>query len=106
MKVRIGIAATLAALAVLALGPTATSSDPGENAVVHWSGVAQGAISAGRPPASSTVLAGMVHGAMYDAVSGVVGGLEPFVTDVSAAAGASTPSNCSMMALRLSGPSL
>src|SRR5687768_15272951 len=88
MKVRIGLAAALAALAVLALGPTA-ASDPGENAVVHWSGVAQSAISAGRPPASSTVLAGMVHGAMYDAVAGVQGGLEPFVTGVNAPAGAS-----------------
>jgi hypothetical protein len=89
MKVRIGLAVAFAALAVLAVGPTATLSDPGENAVVHWSGVAQSAISAGRPPASSTVLAGMVHGAMYDAVAGVQGGLEPFVTDVNAAAGAS-----------------
>jgi hypothetical protein len=89
MKLRIGVPAAIAALAVLAVGPTATSADPGENAVVHWSGVAQGAISAGRPPASSTVLAGMVHGAMYDAVAGVEGGLEPFVTHVDAAAGAS-----------------
>lgn len=89
MRGRIWVAAILAALAVLALGATPTSSDPGENAVVHWSGVAQGAISAGRPPASSTVLAGMVHGAMYDAVAGVQGGLDPFVTDVNAAAGAS-----------------
>ena len=89
MKVRIGLAVAFAALAVLAVGPTATLSDPGENAVVHWSGVAQSAISASRPPASSTVLAAMVHGAMYDAVAGVQDGLEPFVTDVSAAAGAS-----------------
>ena len=84
-----GLAAALAALAVLTVGPTTVSADPGENAVVHWSGVAQSAISAGRPPASSTILAGMVHGAMYDAVAGVQGGLEPFVTDVNAAAGAS-----------------
>ena len=89
MKARFRLTALVAAVAILAVGPTATSSDPGENAVVHWSGVAQGAISAGRPPASSTVLAGMVHGAMYDAVAGVQGGLEPFVTDVDAAAGAS-----------------
>ena len=89
MKLRVVLAAALAAVAVLAVGPTTSSSDPGENAVVHWSGVAQGAIAAGRPPASSTVLAGMVHGAMYDAVAGVIGGLEPFVTDVAAAAGAS-----------------
>ena len=39
---------TLAAVAVLALGPTTSSSAPGENAVVHWSGVAANAIVVGR----------------------------------------------------------
>ena len=61
-----------------------SSSAPGENAIVHWSGIAESAISAGRPPASSTVLAAMVHGAMYDAVAAVEGGLEPFATAVKA----------------------
>ena len=42
------------------------------------------AIAAGRPPASSTPLAAMVHGAMYDAVAAVEGGLEPFATGVTA----------------------
>ena len=65
-------------------GRRRSSSAPGENAIVHWSGVAESAISAGRPPASSTVLAGMVHGAMYDAVAAVEGGLEPFATGVKA----------------------
>ena len=58
---------------------------------MHWSGIAEAAISAPtppattlRPPASSTVLAGMVHGAMYDAVAAIEGDLEPFATDVSA----------------------
>jgi hypothetical protein len=83
-KLRISLAAMLALVAVLALGPAAVSSAPGENAVVHWSGVAETAIAAGRPPASSTVLAGMVHGAMYDAVAAVEGGLEPFATGVKA----------------------
>ena len=90
MKLRIGLAAAFALVAVLTLGPTASSSAPGENAVVHWSGVAEAAISAGstpgtlRPPASSTVLAGMVHGAIYDAVAAVEGGLKPFATGVTA----------------------
>jgi hypothetical protein len=60
-----------------------------DNAVVHWSGIAEGAIAAGRPPASSTVLGGMVHGAMYDAVAAIEGGLAPFATSVSAPPGAS-----------------
>ena len=89
MKLRLGISATLAAVAVLALGPTTSSSAPGENAVVHWSGVAASAIVVGRAPASSAVLGGMVHGAMYDAVAAVEGGLKPFATGVTAPPGAS-----------------
>jgi hypothetical protein len=96
MKLRIGIAATMALVAALAVGATSSSSAPGDNAVVHWSEVAEAAISAPaapggplRPPASSTVLAGMVHGAIYDAVAAVDGGLEPFATGVSAPPGAS-----------------
>ena len=88
-KLRLGISATLAAVAVLALGPTTSSSAPGENAVVHWSGVAANAIVVGRAPASSAVLGGMVHGAMYDAVAAVEGGLKPFATGVTAPPGAS-----------------
>ena len=81
MKLRISLAATLTLVAVLALGP-ARHLAPGENAVVHWSGIAEGAIAAGRPPASSSVLGGMVHGAMYDAVAAIEGGLAPFATSV------------------------
>ncbi len=88
MKTRIGLAVTLALVVVLALGSTGTSAAPaaapGENAVVHWSGIAEVAIAAGRPPASSTPLAAMVHGAMYDAVAAIEGGLEPFATGVTA----------------------
>jgi hypothetical protein len=90
MKLRISIAATLALAAALVLGSAPSSSAPGENAVVHWSGIAESAISAGatpttlRPPASSTVLAGMVHAAIYDAVAAIEGDLKPFATDVSA----------------------
>jgi hypothetical protein len=84
-----GLVALLALVVVLALGSPASSAAPGDNAVVHWSGVAASAISVGRPPASSTVLGGMVNGAMYDAVAAVEGGLAPFATDVTAPAGAS-----------------
>ena len=81
MKTRIGLAATLM-LAVLALGLTGTPAAAAENAVVHWSGIAEGAIAVGRPPASCSVLAGMVHGAMYDAVAAIEKGLAPFATSV------------------------
>jgi hypothetical protein len=89
LKLRIGVVALLVAVAVLALGPTTSSSAPGDNAVVHWSEIAANAIVVGRPPASSSVLGGMVHGAMYDAVAAVEGGLEPFATGVTAPPGAS-----------------
>jgi hypothetical protein len=84
MRIRILLAATVVFVTALALGPAGTPAAPGDNAVVHWSGVAEGAIAAGRPPASSSVLAGMVHGAIYDAVAAVEGGLEPFATAVTA----------------------
>jgi hypothetical protein len=96
MGISTGLAAMLAFVVVLALGPAGTAAAPGDNAVVHWSGVAAAAIGAGptplsppRPPASSSVLGGMVHGAMYDAVAAVEGGLEPFATGVTAPPGAS-----------------
>jgi hypothetical protein len=96
MKRRISLAVALGLAALLAVGASVSSSAPGDNAVVHWSEVAESAISAPgapggplRPPASSTVLAGMVHAAMYDAVAAVDGGLEPFATSVSSPAGAS-----------------
>jgi hypothetical protein len=82
----------VAVVAVLAVGPAATSAAPAaatENAVVYWSGVAANAIVVGRAPASSAVLGGMVHGAIYDAVAAVEGGLRPFATGVSAPPGAS-----------------
>jgi hypothetical protein len=93
MRIRYGVAATLALVVVLALGSTGTSAAPaaapGENAVLYWSGVAANAIVVGRAPASSAVLGGMVHGAMYDAVASVEGGLKPFATGVTAPPGAS-----------------
>jgi hypothetical protein len=89
-RISTGLTAMLAVVAVLALGPTGTSAaPPGDNAVLHWSGVAASAIAVGRAPAASSVLGGMVHGAMYDAVASVEGGLEPFATGVTAPPGAS-----------------
>ena len=93
MRLSMSLVATFALVAILAIGPAGTgavaTAGTGENAVVYWSGIAETAIAAGRPPASSTVLAGMVHGAMYDAVAAVEGGLAPFATGVTAPAGAS-----------------
>ena len=93
LKIRIGLTATLVLAVLLALGPTGPSAAPTvaptENAVIHWSGVAATAIAVGRPPASSAVLGGMVHGAMYDAVAAIEGGLKPFATGVTAPPGAS-----------------
>jgi hypothetical protein len=96
MRIRVGLASALALVVVLAIGPMGTSAAPSapsaasnENAVVYWSGVAATAIVVNRAPASSSVLGGMVHGAMYDAVAAVEGGLEPFATGVTAPPGAS-----------------
>lgn len=75
---------TLTLVAALALGLTGMPAARAENAVVYWSGVAEGVIATGRPPASSSVLGGMVHGAMYDAVAAIEGGLAPFATSVTA----------------------
>ena len=95
MRIRYGVAATLALVVVLALGSTGTSAAPAaatpasENAVLYWSGVASNAIVVGRAPAASAVLGGMVHGAMYDAVAAIEGDLKPFATRVTAPPGAS-----------------
>ena len=60
----------------------APAHDPQPNAVTHWSLVAQNAISVGRPPASSEVLNGLVHVAMYDAVVAIEGDYEPFAVSI------------------------
>jgi hypothetical protein len=68
----------LLVLVVLALVSAGTASSsaiaPGERPasgperVLYWSQVAESTISVGRPPASSEVLNGLVHAAIYDAV--------------------------------------
>ena len=112
MKYRIGIALALSLGAVLVVGAsmsssaTSSSAVESENAVVLWSGIAEAAIAAPppgspspRPPASSSVLAGMVHGAIYDAVAATEGDLDPFATGVSAPPGASADAAVARAAL-------
>jgi hypothetical protein len=77
-------------LAVLALGTPATTADPAENSVTHWTRIAEQFIPIGRPPASSEVLMGTVQTAIYDTVAATEGGLKPFMASVPAPPGAST----------------
>ena len=56
------------------------ATDP--NAVLYWSQVAESTISVGRPPASSEVLNGLVHAAIYDTVVSVEGEYEPFAVSI------------------------
>ena len=80
------VTVVLCAVAASALAGSGRATEP--NAVVHWSSVAEPVISAGRPPASSQVLSGLVHAAMYDAVAATEGGLEPFLVSPTVPAGA------------------
>lgn len=48
-----------------------------QNAVTYWSAVAERTITSNRSPASSEVLLGIVHAAMYDAVVAVDGRYRP-----------------------------
>ena len=61
--------AAFVVLAVLALGTPATTADPAENSVTHWTRIAEQFIPIGRPPASSEVIMGTVQAAIYDAVA-------------------------------------
>jgi hypothetical protein len=62
------------------------STGPGiaQNAVTDWGSKAGAAIVAGRPPASSQVLLGMLYTAVYDAVMAVEGGYPPIAVSPSA----------------------
>jgi hypothetical protein len=82
--------AAVVVLAVLALGTPASTADPAENSVIHWTRIAEQFIPIGRPPASSEVIMGIVQAAIYDAVAATEGGLEPFMASVPAPPGAST----------------
>src|SRR5215203_6943965 len=59
-------------------------------AVTHWSQVAEQTIPVGRGPASSQQISGVVHAAIYDTVAATEGGLVPFASFPTVAAGAST----------------
>ncbi|MGH2734230.1 MAG: vanadium-dependent haloperoxidase [Actinomycetota bacterium] len=86
-----------ALLLVMAVGPVASSTGPGQaagttdvpNAVTHWNLIAQDAIAPGRPPGSAEVLMGIVHAAMYDATVAIKGRYEAFAVRTSAPQGAS-----------------
>ena len=82
--------AAFVVLAVLALATPATTADPAENSVTHWTRIAEQFIPIGRPPASSQVLMGTVQAAIYDTVAATEGGLKPFLASVPAPPGAST----------------
>ena len=56
--------------------------DTEPNAVLYWSQVAETTISVGRPPASSEVLNGLVHAAIYDATVSVEGEYQPFAVSI------------------------
>jgi hypothetical protein len=56
--------------------------DADPNAVLYWSQVAESTISVARPPASSEVLNGLVHAAIYDATVSVEGEYEPFAVSI------------------------
>ena len=112
MKLRLGIALALSLGAVLVVGASMSSSATSSRAVASENAVVRveryrrsgylapppGSTSP-RPPASSSVLAGMVHGAIYDAVAATEGGLEPFATGVSAPPEASTDAAVARAAL-------
>ena len=82
----VAVVAALVAATTVAAGAgnraQAVASPSDANAVTHWSLVAQNAISAGRPPASSEVLNGLVHAAIYDTVVAVEGRYEPFAVAI------------------------
>ena len=82
--------AAIVVLAVFALGTPATTADPAENSVTHWTRIAEQFIPIGRPPASSEVIMGTVQAAIYDAVAATERGLDPFMASVPAPPGAST----------------
>src|SRR5215216_2416312 len=80
------VAATLALAAVILAAAPCTAG--AATAVTHWSQVAEETISVGRGPASSQAISGVVHAAVYDAVAATEGGLVPFVSSPTVAAGA------------------
>jgi hypothetical protein len=78
MSIRLITAAIAAAVLVVPAAQAGRSgakhSGPAPpNAATEWNVVASDAIAVGRPPASSTVLLGLVQAAVYDAVQSAMG---------------------------------
>lgn len=76
---------------VLLASPARASADGAPNAVTDWAAIAQQAIhnaDAPRTPASAEVLHTIVVLAMYDAVTAIEGGYEPYAARIEAPAGA------------------
>src|SRR5262249_19629019 len=72
-------------------GQSTLAQSPAPNVITDWVTIVQPAVSGGpstRPPASSFVLAAMVHIAMYDAAMAIEGGYEPYAARITAPAGA------------------
>jgi PAP2 superfamily len=80
----LALSLTFAALVAAATpGPGAAhSTPPVENAVSKWSLISQNAVSAGKAPAASEILHGLVHAAMYDAVNSITEDDEPFAVSI------------------------
>jgi hypothetical protein len=85
------ILAGLLALASAAPAPATTgAATAGGNPVLDWSRIAEEAITVGRPPASSQVLAGIVQLAVYDTVVALHGGARPYAAQPAVTRPAST----------------
>jgi hypothetical protein len=87
------VLAGLLALTSPAPGPAPAAAGPatgGGNPVLDWSRIAEEAITVGRPPASSQVLAGIVQVAVYDTVVALHGGARPYAAHPAVTRPAST----------------
>jgi hypothetical protein len=72
-------------------GQSSLAQSPVSNAITDWVTIVQPAVIGGpspRTPASSFVLAAMIHIAMYDAAMAIEGGYEPYAAQITAPAGA------------------
>lgn len=78
--------ATAALVAGLGVAPVAAqASDDDASVVTDWNINGLGAmLESGVPPTTGSVLMGMVHGAVYDAVVSIAGGYEPYLGAVDA----------------------
>ena len=82
----LSVLATTTMLASLSLAPVAAhTGDDAADVVTDWNAQALGAIAAsGAAPTTGSVLMGMVHGAVYDAVVSIAGGYEPYLGQLEA----------------------